>query len=227
MTSPPREIEVDCPDCGRRYKDWYRPSINLGLDSFDADYLKMATTSTCPYCGHKVSHEVLIVRDDGVWEVGTAGGSSADDEKGWIGLRKPELGRVAELLFQVEFIKYGWEVYRPEVDRGVDIVAVSPEGRRFDVQVKGRRGLPYRVQIRRSQIEPRPDLLVSLAIFEGGFDPPHLFLIPSLTWLEERDDSLFSHGKSYWRINASRKNFDALISFEFRDILGELRKLQG
>ena len=30
MTSPPEEITVTCPDCKRVYKDWYRPSINLG-----------------------------------------------------------------------------------------------------------------------------------------------------------------------------------------------------
>ena len=30
MTSPPEEITLTCPDCKRVYKDWYRPSINLG-----------------------------------------------------------------------------------------------------------------------------------------------------------------------------------------------------
>ena len=37
MTSPPREITVTCPDCGHIYEDWYRPSINLSLDSFVDD----------------------------------------------------------------------------------------------------------------------------------------------------------------------------------------------
>ena len=73
MTSPPREIEVKCPKCGRVYEDGYRPSINLQLDDFDEEYLEQATTSTCPHCGHKVSHGVLIVREDGVWEFGGKG----------------------------------------------------------------------------------------------------------------------------------------------------------
>lgn len=44
MTSPPKEIEVTCPDCGHFYRDWYRPSINLSLDDFDDEYLEETTT---------------------------------------------------------------------------------------------------------------------------------------------------------------------------------------
>ena len=70
MTSPPQAIEVKCPRCGKVYQDWWRPSVNLGLDSFDDDYLENASTATCPRCGEKVSLDVLIVREDGVWELG-------------------------------------------------------------------------------------------------------------------------------------------------------------
>jgi len=69
MTSPPREITVICPECRTEYRDWIRPSINLSLDEFDDDYLDQATSATCPKCKHKVSLEVLIVREDGVWEM--------------------------------------------------------------------------------------------------------------------------------------------------------------
>lgn len=44
MTSPPREIEVTCPDCGHLCQDWYRPSINVSLDSLDDEQLEEATT---------------------------------------------------------------------------------------------------------------------------------------------------------------------------------------
>ena len=69
MTSPPEQISVVCPECGKTYEDWYRPSINLQLDDFDEEYLERASTSTCPDCGFKVRHSVLTVRKDGVWEV--------------------------------------------------------------------------------------------------------------------------------------------------------------
>ena len=67
MTSPPEKIQVECPQCGHVYSDWYRPSINLTLDDFDEEHLEEASTSTCPECGHKVRHHVLTVREDGVW----------------------------------------------------------------------------------------------------------------------------------------------------------------
>jgi len=68
MTSPPEEIEVDCPKCGQVYSDWYRPSINLTLDDLDYEYLQAAKSSKFPECGRKVRHNMLTVREDGVWE---------------------------------------------------------------------------------------------------------------------------------------------------------------
>ncbi|HUT09378.1 MAG TPA: hypothetical protein VMY42_02690 [Thermoguttaceae bacterium] len=40
MTSPPEQIDVECPKCGQVYSDWYRPSINLTLDDLDDEYLE-------------------------------------------------------------------------------------------------------------------------------------------------------------------------------------------
>ena len=62
------QFNGECPKCGGVYSDWYRPSINLTLEHFDEEYLEEASTSTCPECGHKVRHNVLTVREDGVWE---------------------------------------------------------------------------------------------------------------------------------------------------------------
>lgn len=60
MTSPPREIEVTCPDCGHFCLDWYRLSINLSLDDLDDECLEEATTTTCPGCGVKYDVGVLF-----------------------------------------------------------------------------------------------------------------------------------------------------------------------
>lgn len=69
MTLPPAPIEVTCPDCGHRYVDWYRPSINLSLDESDDDYLEEASTTTCPKCGSKYDLGTLFAgRGDG-WAV--------------------------------------------------------------------------------------------------------------------------------------------------------------
>lgn len=71
MTMPPEQIAVRCPKCGNVYQDWWRPSINLSLgERFSDEYLEEASTSTCPACQYKVRHSVLLVREDGVWEIG-------------------------------------------------------------------------------------------------------------------------------------------------------------
>jgi hypothetical protein len=67
MTSPVEQIIVACPACNSLYEDWYRASINLGLDGFDEDYVRRATTATCPKCGHVVVLDTLIVDGD-VWQ---------------------------------------------------------------------------------------------------------------------------------------------------------------
>lgn len=37
MSSPVENITVRCPRCQHEYEDWYRASLNLGLDDFDDD----------------------------------------------------------------------------------------------------------------------------------------------------------------------------------------------
>ena len=69
MTSPPQRISVECPQCEKIYEDWWRPSINLNIEHFDDEYLEKASTSTCPACGHKVSHSTLIVSGR-LWQIG-------------------------------------------------------------------------------------------------------------------------------------------------------------
>jgi hypothetical protein len=52
------------------YNDWWRPSINFSPgETFDHAYLDEATSSTCPDCGHKVRHDVLIVGQDGLFRL--------------------------------------------------------------------------------------------------------------------------------------------------------------
>lgn len=62
MTSPPEDVEVQCPGCATVYTDWYRPSVNRSLgEDFDDEYLDAASSATCPACGLKVYFAVLEV----------------------------------------------------------------------------------------------------------------------------------------------------------------------
>ncbi len=69
MTSPVEEIIIRCPLCNRIYRDWWRPSMNLALDNFDEDYIRKASTATCPNCGYKIDLSVLIVDREGIFHV--------------------------------------------------------------------------------------------------------------------------------------------------------------
>ena len=63
MTQPIEDVEVECPKCGRVYTDWIRRSINARLDpdlAGDPEYLRQASTATCPDCGTVVGFEVLL-----------------------------------------------------------------------------------------------------------------------------------------------------------------------
>jgi endogenous inhibitor of DNA gyrase (YacG/DUF329 family) len=74
MTSPPEQILVECPSCHHVYEDWWRPSINLQIEDFDDEYLREASTATCPKCGKKVDLEVLTVEPDGTFRIGPNSG---------------------------------------------------------------------------------------------------------------------------------------------------------
>lgn len=63
MTMPIETVEVECPNCGHRYEDWQRRSVNLDLDDFDEAYLDECSSAVCPQCKFKVRFESLIVRD--------------------------------------------------------------------------------------------------------------------------------------------------------------------
>lgn len=73
MTSPPRQITITCPQCGKSFETWHRPSINLTLgETFNDDYLRRATIKTCPHCKAEVHLATLVVGKDGAWRFGPA-----------------------------------------------------------------------------------------------------------------------------------------------------------
>jgi hypothetical protein len=81
VTSPVQTIRVVGPSCGREYEDWTRGSVNLDLDDFDDDYVRRASTATCPSCGFVVELDALVVKD-GVWRFPRSGDVGADDVSG-------------------------------------------------------------------------------------------------------------------------------------------------
>jgi len=65
MTPPPEKITIQCPNCGKRYQDWIRPSEHHSHENFDAQYLEDYSFATCPVCGFQVSIHTLVLTKDG------------------------------------------------------------------------------------------------------------------------------------------------------------------
>ncbi len=63
------QIQVSCPRCGETYGDWLSPANEREPGPAAGGREPEPAASTCPGCGHRVRHELLAVREDGVWEL--------------------------------------------------------------------------------------------------------------------------------------------------------------
>lgn len=109
-------------------------------------------------------------------------------------LQPLQLGKYAEYLTKMEFIRNGFDVYSAEVDdKGIDFIVRKDRIKYFDIQVKSIRKSTY-VFMRKKVFEPRDNLYLALVIFEENQEPT-FFLIPSLEWKSRRHSFLV--GRDY------------------------------
>ncbi len=65
MTTPPKEIEVECPACGYSFVTWHRPSVNLSLgEKWTKKELDKLRFVNCPRCDCRFEIELMVVRMD-------------------------------------------------------------------------------------------------------------------------------------------------------------------
>lgn len=76
-------------------------------------------------------------------------------------LNKVQIGRYAETLTKMEFMRLGLEVYSSEVDdRGIDFV-VGRDNNYYAIQVKSSRKLNY-IYLKKDKFQPRENLLAAI-----------------------------------------------------------------
>ena len=217
MTSPPEKISICCPACKLIYEDWWRPSINPTLESFDADYIDEASSATCPRCEVKISLPTFQLS-----VVPTAQSFRHD----WRRLSPLQIGRYAEYFVKMEMTLYGLEVYSSEVDdRGIDFVARSSSGVFYEIQVKSAYKTNY-VFFQKDKFSLRPSLLTAFVLLVDG-SAPELYLIPSQAWkspsplLVSRDYE-GKKSKPEWGLTLSKKNRPLLSMYAFEKTIAKL-----
>lgn len=130
-------------------------------------------------------------------------------------LNKVQLGKYAESLVKIEFLKQGLEVYSAEVDdRGIDMV-IGHDNEYYAVQVKSSRCNGY-IYFQKEKFSLRKNLLAAIVLFDG--DEPSFYLIPSLRW--QNVDGFFvsrdyvdKKSKAEYGLNMSRRNIFRLEEF--------------
>ena len=61
MTSPIRDIELQCPACGENFVTWHRDSVNMSLgEKWTKSQLEEATFAHCPACNQRFQKDVII-----------------------------------------------------------------------------------------------------------------------------------------------------------------------
>ena len=139
----------------------------------------------------------------------------------WSQLSHLQLGRYAEYFVKMEFTLAGFDVYSAEVDeRGIDFVLRKSASDYYDIQVKSVRTLHY-TYFPKKFFKPRENLLVALVVCVEG-NAPDFYLIPSIDWVDRRNDLLVSHdydedkkSEPEWGINLSQKNMPILRAYAF------------
>ena len=148
-------------------------------------------------------------------------------KQNWKELNHLQIGKYAEYLSKMEFIRYGFDVFSPELDhKGIDFIIRKDEKNYFDIQVKSSRDLNY-IFFLKSKFELRQNLYAVIVLFTGQ-SKTDLFLIPSITW--EKTNSLFVE-KNYenkksppeYGLNLSQKNLPLLEEFKFKRKIEDLK----
>ncbi len=223
MSSQPQSITVCCPKCNLTYEDWWRPSINSNLDSFEDDYIEEATSATCPRCKTKIALPALLVK-------GTEFSFQSTDciRYAWGRLSPLQIGRYSEYFVKMEMTLHGLEIYSSEVDdRGIDFVVRSSSGVFYEIQVKSAHKTNY-IFFQKDKFSLRKSLLAAVVLLAEGM-PPELYLIPSTAW--SAPNSLFvsrdyegKKSRPEWGISLAKTHRSLLKQYAFHSTVGKLNE---
>ncbi len=142
---------------------------------------------------------------------------------------KLQIGKYAEYFVMMELTRYGFQVYRTEVDdRGIDFVCRYEYGPFIEVQVKSVRGDVGYIFMEKDKFLLRKELYLVLVLFSDA-QLPTLYLMPSIEWEKPHDvfvsrDYEGKESKPEWGLNISHKNMHVLEKYRFEQVIDQLKK---
>ena len=145
----------------------------------------------------------------------------------WDELNHLQLGKYAEYLVKLQFLKHGLDTYTAEVDdKGIDLVIRKNADQYYDIQVKSIRGLNY-IFLSKEKFELRKNLYAAIVLFGTAGSEPSFYLIPSLDWKTPNAllrDYEYSDRKSKpeYGLNISKKNLPLLEQYIFEKVVQSL-----
>lgn len=141
--------------------------------------------------------------------------SSLDDNCKTGGLKR---GHIGEYFAEMQFMLYGFEVYKPLVDdRGIDFIIKNTNGLNFDIQVKSIIGYDN-IFISRTKFNTNNKYLYLVAIQYFDDQEPEMYIVPSVKWTEPNTvfyDSGTDTKEPQYGLRLNKKNCDFLEQFKF------------
>jgi|ERR1039457_2617337 hypothetical protein len=149
------------------------------------------------------------------------------DKLTWSHLNRLQLGKYAEYIAKMEFVRCGCDVFTAEVDdHGIDLVVRTRQGNHYDIQVKSFRPQTGYVFLQKTKFSIHPSSLLVLVQFING-EPPTLYLVRSCVGNDSNCPNPILKGRDYdpteWGLTLSKKNLVALAQdCSFQAVVGSL-----
>jgi hypothetical protein len=152
---------------------------------------------------------------------------STSDKYNWSHLNRLQLGKYAEYLAKMEFVRCGCDVFTAEVDdHGIDFVVRTRHGKHYDIQVKSFRPQTGYVFLQKTKFSIHPSSLLVLVQFING-ELPTLYLVRSCAENDSNCPNPMLKGRDYdppeWGLTLSKKNLATLAEdCSFQAVVGSL-----
>jgi hypothetical protein len=144
-------------------------------------------------------------------------------------LSSKKFGTYIEYLAKLQFLKYGFDIYHPEIDdKGIDFIVRISAGVYLEIQTKGRRSHDY-FYMEKPKFPINESTYLFLALCPEKISEDTFYLIPSTAWRTPndlfRDRDYVKKGqksKPEWGLTFTKKSLPLLDYYRFSERIQSL-----